>query len=136
MLTNSTKLRRNFVGIDETSTKRRRNFDKTSTKLRQDFDETSSTSTKLRRYRTGVTPHGRQDILMNLSSIREIPPQMSDDIFMFALKTHRYFCAEKAQSRYFGLGKSPCGRAHTHPCLLYTSPSPRDLSTSRMPSSA
>ena len=26
--------------------------------------------------------------------------------------------------------------SHTHPCLLYTSPSPRDLSTSRMPSSA
>ena len=25
---------------------------------------------------------------------------------------------------------------YTHPCLLYTSPSPRDLSTSRMPSSA
>ena len=25
---------------------------------------------------------------------------------------------------------------HTHYCLLYTSPSPRDLSTSRMPSSA
>ena len=27
-------------------------------------------------------------------------------------------------------------RALSHPCLLYTSPSPRDLSTSRMPSSA
>ena len=26
--------------------------------------------------------------------------------------------------------------AHTYGCLLYTSPSPRDLSTSRMPSSA
>ena len=26
--------------------------------------------------------------------------------------------------------------AYTFPCLLYTSPSPRDLSTSRMPSSA
>ena len=25
---------------------------------------------------------------------------------------------------------------HRYPCLLYTSPSPRDLSTSRMPSSA
>ena len=25
---------------------------------------------------------------------------------------------------------------HNHTCLLYTSPSPRDLSTSRMPSSA
>ena len=28
------------------------------------------------------------------------------------------------------------GNDHTHYCLLYTSPSPRDLSTSRMPSSA
>ena len=27
-------------------------------------------------------------------------------------------------------------RSHNHICLLYTSPSPRDLSTSRMPSSA
>ena len=27
-------------------------------------------------------------------------------------------------------------KAHTSNCLLYTSPSPRDLSTSRMPSSA
>ena len=27
-------------------------------------------------------------------------------------------------------------QAVTNPCLLYTSPSPRDLSTSRMPSSA
>ena len=29
-----------------------------------------------------------------------------------------------------------CYRGHTYTCLLYTSPSPRDLSTSRMPSSA
>ena len=28
------------------------------------------------------------------------------------------------------------GSSHPHTCLLYTSPSPRDLSTSRMPSSA
>ena len=28
------------------------------------------------------------------------------------------------------------GSEHNHFCLLYTSPSPRDLSTSRMPSSA
>ena len=28
------------------------------------------------------------------------------------------------------------GMAHIRACLLYTSPSPRDLSTSRMPSSA
>ena len=29
-----------------------------------------------------------------------------------------------------------CGARRAHTCLLYTSPSPRDLSTSRMPSSA
>ena len=32
------------------------------------------------------------------------------------------------------VGQSGCGKTTT--CLLYTSPSPRDLSTSRMPSSA
>ena len=32
--------------------------------------------------------------------------------------------------------ESPVVRVQTHSCLLYTSPSPRDLSTSRMPSSA
>ena len=39
-----------------------------------------------------------------------------------------------------GSGIDPTGRFHTHylypACLLYTSPSPRALSTSRMPSSA
>ena len=34
----------------------------------------------------------------------------------------------------FDKGRGPGGRMST--CLLYTSPSPRDLSTSRMPSSA
>ena len=34
------------------------------------------------------------------------------------------------------IGLSILSGAHTHICLLYTSPSPRDLSTSRMPSSA
>ena len=31
---------------------------------------------------------------------------------------------------------SMCGKVNDYICLLYTSPSPRDLSTSRMPSSA
>ena len=34
------------------------------------------------------------------------------------------------------LDKYSIGLAHHKVCLLYTSPSPRDLSTSRMPSSA
>ena len=33
-------------------------------------------------------------------------------------------------------GSDPSFRAKGYTCLLYTSPSPRDLSTSRMPSSA
>ena len=54
-----------------------------------------------------------------------------------------------AVSRYFGsidkamsydgppIGRTmECERAAKDACLLYTSPSPRDLSTSRMPSSA
>ena len=36
---------------------------------------------------------------------------------------------------YTSILKDPLG-AHFITCLLYTSPSPRDLSTSRMPSSA
>ena len=45
-----------------------------------------------------------------------------------------YICPERSRSR------TVVGTYHTvhtdHTCLLYTSPSPRDLSTSRMPSSA
>ena len=35
-----------------------------------------------------------------------------------------------------GVGKEKGGKGAEESCLLYTSPSPRDLSTSRMPSSA
>ena len=35
-----------------------------------------------------------------------------------------------------GCGKTTVAKALCNDCLLYTSPSPRDLSTSRMPSSA
>ena len=36
----------------------------------------------------------------------------------------------------YGYNWMPLGWVRSDPCLLYTSPSPRDLSTSRMPSSA
>ena len=41
--------------------------------------------------------------------------------------------------RPFSIASSPCrheGELELHICLLYTSPSPRDLAVSRMPSSA
>ena len=40
-----------------------------------------------------------------------------------------------ANQRGDGIGTAKCLEG-PKPCLLYTSPSPRDLSTSRMPSSA
>ena len=39
-------------------------------------------------------------------------------------------------ARFMVLADSEMRHAVNHACLLYTSPSPRDLSTSRMPSSA
>ena len=53
-----------------------------------------------------------------------------------------YFFRRALGSRFGGdriartKGRMGVGGAGTNPCLLYTSPSPRDLSTSRMPSSA
>ena len=51
--------------------------------------------------------------------------------------------ASLSQRPSFGVGRINSGDDYainmirrTSPCLLYTSPSPRDLSTSRMPSSA
>ena len=46
---------------------------------------------------------------------------------------------ELSKSNILLIGPTGCGKtllAQTLACLLYTSPSPRDLSTSRMPSSA
>jgi len=43
----------------------------------------------------------------------------------------------RVAGQWFGRGAEALGLAdEVSPCLLYTSPSPRDLSTSRMPSSA
>ena len=52
--------------------------------------------------------------------------------------------AQRAETRSFGLieddvivlDTETTGLSHRDSCLLYTSPSPRDLYTSRMPSSA
>ena len=45
-------------------------------------------------------------------------------------------CSYEKMSKKNYKGKTLKINTHAIPCLLYTSPSPRDLSTSRMPSSA
>ena len=61
---------------------------------------------------------------------------------MSTYKVEKYFGHDRGYScafRQWG-AKSDCRLLHGYSlsftCLLYTSPSPRDLSTSRMPSSA
>ena len=62
-----------------------------------------------------------------------ITPQLIQD--------ERGFFMEAYQQQSFNQEIEPVefiqdNEVHSHYCLLYTSPSPRDLSTSRMPSSA
>ena len=63
------------------------------------------------------------------------------------IKDETIWCTQKAMAELFGIDKSGISRHIANifkeeelqqdtTCLLYTSPSPRDLSTSRMPSSA
>ena len=49
---------------------------------------------------------------------------------------HQYFGSKEKIFREVFLQLSDRATAQARNCLLYTSPSPRDLSTSRMPSSA
>ena len=61
----------------------------------------------------------------------ELDSQLSDEQRMVRDSARQY-----AQDQLLPRVKEAFRREETDPCLLYTSPSPRDLSTSRMPSSA
>ena len=50
--------------------------------------------------------------------------------------TGDYSKIRKKNTRHFDMGRITHEMDQTHPCLLYTSPSPRDGLLSRMPSSA
>ena len=66
-------------------------------------------------------------------------PAASDGTRIFASPLARRIAADKGLDLSALKGSGPHGRivkADVLACLLYTSPSPRDLSTSRMPSSA
>ena len=64
-----------------------------------------------------------------------------DNIIMISILVGRMPKHLQPRTRFFGLALAMVTRillllSITWVCLLYTSPSPRDLSTSRMPSSA
>ena len=70
------------------------------------------------------------DLLSNLTGQRR-PGQLV--LGFSALTGSDAHLLERAESKRLAKG---CDLMMVNPCLLYTSPSPRDLSTSRMPSSA
>ena len=70
---------------------------------------------------TGVTRFGKQ-------AIKEM-----NRVGMVVDMSHS---ADRSTLEAIDMSERPIAITHANPCLLYTSPSPRDLSTSRMPSSA
>ena len=57
----------------------------------------------------------------------------------YVIATAKHFLADGGTDEGLDQGNTTCSEEdllQIHGCLLYTSPSPRDLSTSRMPSSA
>ena len=64
--------------------------------------------------------------------IAEAEQMLSMELWDLAANRFYYSCFHAAQALLIHYGLS----AHTHACLLYTSPSPRDGLLSRMPSSA
>ena len=69
---------------------------------------------------------------VNEREIRETSECLSFQAFLSVCFSHVLFSTLDASFFFTFFFKSVC----TMTCLLYTSPSPRDLSTSRMPSSA
>ena len=77
----------------------------------------------------GISSWDRDSVLVNLRAIRpDVPWQMRD-----LGDAGKVLCTSVLASNSCG---SPLRPRLNALCLLYTSPSPRDLSTSRMPSSA
>ena len=85
---------------------------------------------------TSVTVENNTRTQVNLQGQSNAPDQRKDDN-QFAIDDQTIFAAEKILKRRKRKGKVQYKvKWLNYPCLLYTSPSPRDLSTSRMPSSA
>ena len=73
------------------------------------------------------------EITINNSGQMELDGDWSGETFLIG---YQYTMEVKLPTIYYLTQSGQSWRADTRACLLYTSPSPRDLSTSRMPSSA
>ena len=84
---------------------------------------------------------GSQTILRNFADVVNAMDRDANHVYQFLLN-ELGTSGTREQVRVMFKGRVPPARikeklvAYVKACLLYTSPSPRDLSTSRMPSSA
>ena len=81
------------------------------------------------------------NIGLEVEGIKENSDEMGKFKIAKVLKVEKHPNADKLKVCDVTIGgnkilKVVCGAPNARDCLLYTSPSPRDLSTSRMPSSA
>ena len=67
--------------------------------------------------------------------LREVAAQFERPAILFSGGKDS-ICVTHLARKAFAPARIPMPLVHIDTCLLYTSPSPRDLSTSRMPSSA
>ena len=74
------------------------------------------------------TPIKRKDQISEVNYVFELSELPEADVYVMAISDDQI--SDLSSSLPFN------DRLVVHTCLLYTSPSPRDLSTSRMPSSA
>ena len=67
--------------------------------------------------------------------LKEIPLNASQSYYDTNVTHHHHFFDEE-ENKLIDIHQDDVDEVNIKSCLLYTSPSPRDLSTSRMPSSA
>ena len=82
---------------------------------------------------------GIGDMIMFLPFVKAISNYYGEQISLMVKKNTKaseYLNEEKYIKEIIYLERSEVESRHTGICLLYTSPSPRDISGSRMPSSA
>ena len=83
-----------------------------------------------------ITMYGGKGSGQLVVNARSNTPSMSGDFDFNALNAQPFSIDMMKTDKLLGLGAMKLKFIASGACLLYTSPSPRDLSTSRMPSSA
>ena len=94
----------------------------------------------IRKTSSASLPRNLRVLLLNLAfsdlSVGLVVHPFYIILLTFSFESQQGDYSQKMETLFYGDGACICFCFNLRSCLLYTSPSPRDLSTSRMPSSA